>query len=326
MAPLWEMLKDLVPEEPRPKAKPYLWDYDDVRKHLLEAGDLVTAEEAERRVLVLANPGYDGQARATAMVYAGIQLVLPGEVAPAHRHTQSALRFVLESEGGFTAVNGERTRMAPGDLVITPSWTWHDHGNASDKPVTWVDILDVPMVNFFEAGFYEHYNDKSQEIVRPEGDSLARYGLAMLPVDAKSPFGATSPIFNYPFERTREALAAMVQEGSLDPHWGATLLYSNPIDGGWPMPTIASWMTHLPSGTSTNRMRSTDGVIVVVAEGRGVARIGDQRLPFKRHDVFVVPNWMWRSFEADEDCFLFCSSDRSIQQKMDVWREDKAQS
>ncbi len=120
LAPLWEVMKGLVPPQPRPTPQPHIWRYDAVRPFLMEAGRLVTAEEAERRVLVLENPAFAGKSRATATLYAGIQLVMPGEVAPAHRHTASALRFVLESGGGFTAVGGERTTMRTGDFVITP--------------------------------------------------------------------------------------------------------------------------------------------------------------------------------------------------------------
>jgi gentisate 1,2-dioxygenase len=324
LAPLWEVMKGLVPPEPRPTPRAHIWHYQRVRPYLMEAGALLTAEEAERRVLVLENPAFPGKSRATATLYAGIQLVLPGEVAPAHRHTASALRFVLESQGGFTTVGGERTTMQCGDFVITPSWAWHDHANRASEPVLWMDILDVPMVNFFESGFSEHHNDKAQAVGRPEGDSLARFGNAMLPLEGGGPFGATSPIFNYPYARARAALATVAASGTVDPHWGATLRYANPLDGGWAMPTIASWMTHLSPGTATAPARSTDGMVVAVAEGRGIARIGDQRIAFGPQDIFIVPNWTWRSFESDEGCFLFCSSDRVAQEKLGLWREERA--
>ena len=324
LAPLWEVMKGLVPPEPRPSPRAHIWHYDAVRPFLMEAGRLLTAEEAERRVLVLENPAFVGKSRATATLYAGIQLVMPGEIAPAHRHTASALRFVLESSGGFTAVGGERTTMRTGDFVITPSWAWHDHGNESDAPIMWMDILDLPIVNFYESGFSEHHNDVSQSIGRPEGDSLARYGAGLLPLDGEGPFGKTSPIFNYPYDRTRAALVAVAAAGGLDAHWGATLRYSNPLDGGWAMPTISSWMTHLPAGTATQALRSTDGVIVAVAEGKGRAHIGDKVIAFGPRDVFVLPNWTQRSFEAETDCFLFCSSDRVAQERLGLWREERS--
>jgi gentisate 1,2-dioxygenase len=322
LAPLWEVLHNLVPPAPKPSPKPHLWQWDTVRPLLMEAGSLVTAEEAERRVLVLENPAFTGQSKATATLYAGIQLVLPGEVARAHRHTQSALRFVLESQGGYTAVGGERTTMQPGDFVITPAWSFHDHGNDSPGPVLWMDVLDVPMVSFFEAGFQQPLNDKQQMLTRPEGDALARYGAGLLPINGASPYGNTSPIFSYPYERTRAALLTAAKGAAPDAHLGVTLKYSNPFDGGWAMPTIASWMTYLPKGFATAPLRSTDGLIVAVAEGHGSVVIGDQRLEFGPRDVFVVPNWTWRHFEASSDCFLFCCSDRVAQEKLGLWREE----
>ena len=134
MTPLWEVLGALVPPQPTSPVAPALWRYDAVREHVMEAGRLITAEEAERRVLILENPALRGQSCITQSLYAGLQLILPGEVAPAHRHTQSALRLVLDGEGAYTAVDGERTTMRYGDFIITPSWTFHDHGNDGDEP------------------------------------------------------------------------------------------------------------------------------------------------------------------------------------------------
>src|SRR5215216_3934171 len=173
LGPLWESLKGLVPSEPRPKAVPYAWRYAEVRPRLMEAGLLISAEEAERRVLVLQNPGLPGASQITDTIYAGLQLILPGEIAPAHRHSQSALRFVIEGQGAFTAVDGERVTMHPGDFIITPSWTWHDHGNPADEPVVWLDGLDIPMVAFFDVGFAERYPEEEQPVSRRQGDALA---------------------------------------------------------------------------------------------------------------------------------------------------------
>jgi len=183
MTPLWDVLGDLVIPQPRTPCVPALWRFDDVRPHILEAGRLISAKEAERRVLVLENPGLRGQSCITRTLYCGLQLILPGEVAPSHRHTQTALRFVVDGEGAYTAVDGERTTMHPGDFIITPSWTFHDHGNPGDTPVIWLDGLDIPIVAFFDAGFAERYPDDVQPVVKPEGDALARYGANLLPVD-----------------------------------------------------------------------------------------------------------------------------------------------
>jgi gentisate 1,2-dioxygenase len=183
MTPLWEVLGALVPPSPRPDAVPAIWRYAEVRDRVMEAGRLITAEEAERRVLILENPGLRGQSSITSSLYAGLQLIMPGEVAPAHRHMQSALRLVLDGEGAYTAVDGERTTMHRGDFIVTPSWTWHDHGNLGNEPVVWLDGLDIPLLRFLAAGFAEKSEERSQTELRPEGDSLVRYGSNMVPVD-----------------------------------------------------------------------------------------------------------------------------------------------
>lgn len=323
LAPLWEVLRGLLPNEPKSKAAPHRWRYADVRPLLMESGDLLTAKEAERRVLVLENPAMPGMSRATATMYAGLQLIMPGETAPAHRHTPSALRFMLEGKGAFTAVGGERTPMRRGDFIITPSWAYHDHGNEGSDPCAWLDGLDLPLVSFFEAGFNEHYNDERQSIVRPEGDALARFGSGMLPLKPESRYGLTTPIFNYPYERTREALVAASKGEAPDAHEAVTLRYANPLDGGWAMPTMAAWMTYLPKGFQTMPMRSTDGIVMALAEGAMTASIGDRSFDLSVSDVAVAPGWTWRSYTATEDSFLFCFSDRVAQEKLGLWREER---
>ena len=323
MAPLWAVLKGLLPSEPRSKAAPHHWRYGDVRPLLLESGDLLTAEEAERRVLVLENPALKGMSRATATMYAGIQLILPGETAPAHRHSPSALRFMLEGEGAITAVGGERTTMRRGDFVITPSWAWHDHGAEGSDPCAWLDGLDLPLVQFLEAGFNEHYNDKNQAITRPEGDSMARYGANMVPMRPQSPYGLTTPIFNYPYTQTRAALVAAAAGAAPDPHEAVSLRYANPLDGGWAMPTMSAWMMHLPAGVETAPIRSTDALVMCLAEGRLTAGIGEQSFALEERDVAVAPGWTWRRFRAETDSFLFCFSDRVVHEKLGLWREER---
>jgi len=151
LAPLWEVLHDLIPNQPVTPCKPALWKYAAARPHLMEAGTLITAREAIRRVLILENPGMRGESCITQSLYAGLQLILPGEIAPSHRHTQSALRLIVEGSGAYTAVDGERTTMHPGDFIITPSWTWHDHGHPGAEPVVWLDGLDIRLVHIRRA-------------------------------------------------------------------------------------------------------------------------------------------------------------------------------
>src|SRR5512134_1131211 len=213
-APLWEVLARLVRVDPQTACVPALWRYDEIRPLLMEAGRLITAKEAERRVLMLLNPGLQGTPQITQSLYAGLQLILPGEVAPTHRHVASALRFVIEGQGAYTAVDGERTTMHPGDFILTPSWTYHDHGNPGTVPVVWLDGLDVPIVNLFDASFRESFPGETHPNTVPEGDSHARYAANMLPVDWESA-RPSSPIFNYPYSRSRETLAHLHQHGSL---------------------------------------------------------------------------------------------------------------
>ena len=323
LAPLWEALKGLVPREPKSKFVPHAWKFGEVRPLLMEAGGLLTAEEAERRVLVLENPGQPGGSRITATMYSGVQLILPGEVAAAHKHTASALRFVLESNGGYTSVAGERTTMKRGDFIITPNDAWHDHGQEDNGPVIWVDGLDLHIVNFFEAAFSEHLNDKKQMVVKPEGDSIARYGSNMAPFGALSPFGATTPIFNYPYEASRKALMTVAASGAPDAHLGHALRYTNPMDGGWPMPLIAAWLNHFPKGFETKGMRSTDGQTWVVVEGEVIAEVDGKTFTLGENDILAVPSWHWRKFRASKDAIVFAFSDRSAQEKLSIFREEK---
>ncbi|MEQ9123858.1 MAG: cupin domain-containing protein, partial [Alphaproteobacteria bacterium] len=138
-APRWGGRRGGDLSRPRSPAVAAVWPFAALRPDLMEAGDLVAAEDAFRRVLVLENPAFPGEMRITNTLYAGLQLVLPGEIAPCHRHSQTALRFVVEGEGAFTSVDGERTPLHPGDFVITPQWSWHDHANEGDVPVVWLD-------------------------------------------------------------------------------------------------------------------------------------------------------------------------------------------
>lgn len=322
LAPLWEVLQNLVTRVPQSDCRPALWSYADIRAAIMESGDLITAKEAVRRVLMLENPGMPGQARITTSLYAGLQLILPGEVAPAHRHSQSALRFIVEGNGAFTAVNGEKTIMREGDFVTTPSWQWHDHGNESEQPMVWLDGLDVPLVQFLDASFAEELESDAQPLSRPCGDSLARYGSGLLPVDyvAQSP---ASPIFNYPYERTREALEQMRKSGQWDACHGLKLKYVNPVNGDFAMPTIATFMQLLPKDFATAPYRSTDASVFSVVEGSGHTDVGDTRLSWKKRDTFVIPSWQKHTHFAAEDAVLFSFSDRATQTKLGLWREQR---
>lgn len=331
LTPLWEVLHALVPKEPTTPCVASLWRYRELRPFLMRAGDLISAEEAVRRVLVLENPALRGQSAITQSLYAGLQLILPGEIAPSHRHTQSALRFIVEGSGAFTAVDGERTHMSPGDFIITPSWAWHDHGSEADGPVVWLDGLDIPLVRFFDAGFAEDGAQRSQEQLRPSGTSLARYGNNMAPVrthaQKDSPFGMTSPLFSYPYERSREALYQLERDTQVDPWDGVKLRYTNPLTGGSPMPSMETFMQRLPPGFSGRPYRQTDGAVFSVVEGTGCALIESrgamQRLDFEARDHFVLPSWHTARLESTEGCVLFSFSDRPVHQALGIHNEQR---
>jgi gentisate 1,2-dioxygenase len=322
-APLWEVLGRLVPPEPQPATVPALWRYDEIRPLLLEAGRLITATEAERRVLVLQNPGLKGTSQVTQSLYAGLQLILPGEVAPSHRHTASALRFVMEGDGGgYTAVDGERTAMRSGDFILTPSWSLHDHGNLGSEPVIWMDVLDIPIVNMLDTSFAEHPDPDARPAARLEGDALARYGANMLPLEYR-PNGLSAPIFSYPYSRSRAALDQLSRGGPVDPCHGVKLQYVNPSTGGYPMPTIAAFLQLLPRGFGGVAYRSTDATIYAVVEGRGRSRVGSRAFEWKPQDVFVVPSWHKVAHEAETEAVLFSASDRAAQKALGLWREER---
>ena len=324
-APLWEVLNRLVMPEPRPAIVPALWKYDDVRALLMEAGRLLTVQEAERRVLVLENPGIRGMSQITQSLYVGLQLIQPGEVAASHRHAASALRFIVEGDGGgYTAVDGERTAMHTGDFVLTPSWTFHDHGNLGSSPVIWMDVLDVPIVNMFDTSFAEHHPQETQPVARKDGDALARFGANMLPVEYRPLRGATSPspVFNYPYSRSRDALDQLYKNGPVDPHHGVKLQYVNPASGGYPLATIAAFLQLLPKGFSGKSYRSTDSTIYNVVEGRGKTRIGSKTFTWGPRDIFVVPSWQPVSHESSDEAVLFSASDRAAQKALGLWREE----
>ncbi len=322
MTALWTVLGALITPEPKSACVPFAWRFKDIRTAMVEAGSLITAKEAERRVLVLENPGMRNQSKITTSLYAGVQMVMPGEVAPAHRHSQSALRLVLEGAGAFTAVNGEKTRMAVGDFIITPSQAWHDHSNPTAEPMFWLDGLDIPLIQFLDASFIEHHEAEEQPIVRPEGDALARYGANMLPVDQKRR-GVTSPVFNYPYDRSRSALENMKRAGEWDACHGLKMRYVNPETGEHAMPTIGTFLQLLPKGFTSARYRSTDATVFTAVEGHGTTRIGETVIEWGPKDVFVAPSWQPIVHAARDEAVLFSFSDRPVHEKLGVWREDR---
>lgn len=323
LLPLWESLHALVLPEPKSAAQAYRWDYATAREFLLRAGDLISAEQAERRVLILENPGLPGQSAITSSLYAGLQLILPDEVAPCHRHSQNALRFVMEGSGAYTALDGEKAVMQPFDLVLTPAGQWHDHGNASDRPMIWLDGLDIPTVRLFDAQFAERLDTATHPETVPPGDTLARYGHNLRPVRGSTADRrpAARPLFHYRHADWRPALEAMSRSAEIDPHLGHALEFFNPTDGGPVLATISAQVRLLPAGFETGPRQSTDGTVLVVVDGEGEIEIGEQTIRLSPLDTVVVPAWARHVIRAERELVLFGYSDKASQVKLDLYRE-----
>jgi gentisate 1,2-dioxygenase len=320
LIPLWERKPgSMAPGTP---CIAEIWRWQDLRPHLIRATELISKRDAERRVLVMENPSLRGTTYITNTLYAGLQVIKPGEIAPSHRHTPNALRFVMEGEGAYTCVNGERVAMHPGDFVVTPNWQWHDHGNTGTDTVVWLDGLDTPIGKLFGTMFREDHADESQVIDRQEGESLASFGATMAP-ETFMTATSESPILLYPYARTREALATLQCAGRLDLAQGVKLRYINPTNGSYPFRTMAVFMQLMPKGFSGQPYRSTDGAVFVAAEGKGSVTVGDQRINFGPKDVFVIPSWNSYRFEAEEEVVLFSYSDRAAQQALGLWEEER---
>jgi gentisate 1,2-dioxygenase len=296
VAPLWRSLGSLLLPEPRTSAVPHVWRYADVRPALMEAGEAVTAEEADRRVLMLLNPGLDGKAAATNLLYAGLQLVLPGEIAGPHRHSQAALRFIVEGDGGHTTVDGERTIMRAGDMVLTPSWTVHDHGNESDGPMIWLDGLDVPIVNPLEATFFEDLGDEPQEVTAER-----------------------APAITYPWERTEEELRG-AEATATD---GVILEYTNPVTGGSVLPTMGCSVQLLAPGLHTEAHRHTSSAVYHAVRGSGATIVDGRRLEWEEKDTFALPTWAVHEHvnHSGDEAILFSFTDAPVLRALGLQRE-----
>src|SRR5438552_9150352 len=267
VTPAW--ISGGVSTEPTSKAVPYVWHWRELRPQAMRAAELVGTEQAERRVLRLHNPELAGSSASNTLV-ANIQIVMPGEIARAHRHSPSALRFIIEGQGGYTVVNGARIPMEPGDLVLTPKWTWHDHANDTDAPMIWLDGLDSPLVRMLEAGFFEEYAGERQAI--GEAEPSARW--------------------YFPFARARAALERMAGADRI-------LEYTDPATGGPAMPTIACYLRMLQPGERARARRGVCCTNYHVIEGSGHSVVGEKRLDWDDKDVFTVPTWTFHEHVND---------------------------
>lgn len=323
---LWTVLATMMPDYPQPRTVPYLWRYRDVRPQVLRAGELVRPEQANRRVVMLINPGRKDEWAAAGTLYAGIQMVLPGEVAPAHRHTAAALRFIMEGGGAYTTVDGEKTIMHPGDLVLTPGWTWHDHGNHTDRPIIWQDGLDVPLVNALDGMFFEPYPGMQQPETRPVDASKGQFGQGGLQPTWEQWVKPYSPMLNYTWEQTRETLAGAAKSAPGTPWDGVYMEYTNPHTGGPIMPTIDAHAQLLRPGEHTQAHRHTMDVIYHAVEGTGATIINGLRFEWEKHDIFVVPKWAFHEHanaSKSNDACLFSYNDGPVMKALGLYREEE---
>jgi len=321
VSPLWDVMAALVTQSPKPRAVPHVWAYDTLRPQLMEAGKRITAEQAERRVLILENPGTDGDHTVTDAMYAGLQLVLPDETAPVHRHTQSALRFVLESEAAWTSVDGEPIQMSPFDLVLTPSWRWHEHGGAT-SPTIWLDGLDIPIIQRFSAGFAEREGNVPATDDAVSGRTRAAYGANLKPVSAHD-VDTQTPLFHFPYAVWSKALTEYADKVPVDPHRGWTLEFTNPRNGGSVMHTISAFVTLVSPGMTTKPRRQTAGAVYAGVSGQGRLLMDGAAYDLGPRDVAAVPSWAALEIEntGDTPLVLFSYSDRACHEKLGFWKE-----
>ena len=295
-APLWRIQGALTPT-PRTKMVPCLWRHAEVRELIMRAGELISAEEADRRVLAFVNPGRDEHEipRTTDTLWAALQLVLPGEVAPPHRHTPAALRYVIEGEGGYTVVDGERVEMQAGDFVVTPNWTSHEHGHDGDGPMLWLDGLDLPMVHTLHLVFAEFGNLQTDE------------------------HDAEAPTLIWKLAEVEAALRAQ------DPtsHDDLILEYRDPQRSGPLMPTLTAAMQLLRPGVQTQAHRHTSSAVYHVVRGAGWSQIADTRLEWSAGDTFALPVWAehHHANPGDSEALLFSFSDRPAIEALGLYRE-----
>ncbi|MFK5977527.1 MAG: cupin domain-containing protein [Rhizobiaceae bacterium] len=322
---LWTVANSIEPWEPSPVSEPVLWRNSELREQVLRALDLVRPEDAGRRVVYLLNPKRKEVSAACGWLFSGLQVMKPGERAGAHKHAATALRFIMEGAGAYTIIDGHKIDLGARDFVITPNGTWHEHGIAEDGETSmWQDGLDIPLTNALEANFYVVHPDDYQTTNLPVNDSPLTYGASgLLPAMDKwdKPY---SPLFQYRWDPTYEALLnyAKVSDGS--PYDGIIMRYTNPKTGGDPMLTMGAHMQLLRPSEHTKAHRHTGNIIYQVAKGEGYSIINGKRFDWKEKDIFCVPPWMWHehcNISSGDDACLFSFNDLPTMHKLGFYAE-----
>jgi gentisate 1,2-dioxygenase len=323
---LWTVANKIEPWFPKSNSVVKLWRYEELRPLVLKAIDLVSPEKAGRRVIALENPARKGFSTCVGWLYTGLQVTQPGEFTSAHRHAASALRFIIEGKGAYTVVDGHKINLNPGDFVITPNDSWHDHGVDADGETTiWQDGLDMLLVNELEANFYAVHPDVRQEATHPVNDMPSLYGGAGLLPDGAPWSKPYSPTMRYEWAPTHEALvkASTVSEGS--PHDGIYMNYVNPATGGPVMQTLGASIQLLTAGKATKAHRHTGSICYTVAKGNGYSIIDGKRIDWTKNDIFVVPSWAIHEHanaSPSEDAVLFSFHDLPAMRALGLYREE----
>lgn len=319
LVPLWPNLRAVLPpSKPRPRTKPTFWSYRALRGLLLQAGELTPIEKAERRVLVLANPGHGlDNMQASAAIYLGMQLLLPGEWAPAHRHTPNAVRVIVEGEGAFTTVNGEKCAMSRGDLILTPTWQWHEHGHDGDKPVVWLDVLDLPLVYYMEASY--HVDGPRQALLSDRGDTLYARG-GVVPSNAFERADKPYPMLRYPWSEARAALVALA--GNQPDLAMVQVTYVNPESGRDAQNILGYYAQMLRPGQTLTLPVRSPAMVFHVIEGAVEAGIDDQGFALEEADTCCAPGYADVTLRNRSDgapAFLFIADETPLHKKLGVF-------
>ena len=317
----WRLGMEGLPSHPMTAVEPCLWKWADVHESLVRAGEVISLENSERRVVRLVNPGLDRKhGFATHTIQISFQYVKPGENARAHRHTPAALRFVIEGNGAYTTVNGQQCVMEPGDLILTPKLTWHDHSNDSNEPMLWLDGLDFPLVQALHQVMQERFTERRQPIGKSSEEVIGKLGSSIrhgLPL---------ADFFHYKWRDTESTLRGLTKTpAGRDRFDGYLLEYRNPVTGGPTMTTIQCAVQLLPPKLETESHRHTSTVMYHVFRGRGTTEIGEQQFDWQQGDSFVVPLWYAHRHmnSSSDEAILFSMSDAPALMALDLYRQEE---
>lgn len=323
LAPLWPSMRKVLPHnKPSRRTMPTFWSYQAIRPLLLEAGRLTPIEKAERRVLVLANPGLGIEnLLATPSIYIGMQLILPGETAPNHYHTPSAVRFVIEGEGAYTLVSGEKCPMQRGDLILTPSGVWHQHGHDGKDPVVWMDALDLPLIYYLEASYA--VEGPAQAVNNLPDSSQTRFRRAgLLPYSSLGQEKRPYPMLRFPWQEVRAALADLARATPASE--AVRLAYVNPETGEECLPIMGFSALMLRPGEERRLTRRSASSVIHVVEGGGEASVDAVDSPWQEHDTFAIPTHAevrLRNLSNKDPAYLFIVDDAPMQRKLGFYEE-----